>query len=197
MYSSKYRRIRWIWVILIILGLLHRAAPDTPPSVYAEGSEPGLVHCTDWAVAKMRDTGTDQDQPIALFKAGVIWHDFTGTTANQRLPMIPPEAPPDPGWRVLKRPREPFAVFYTETSTSPHALLDAPAAGSSTPTTAAGNSDLDQDDNALTQLQIAGGRGAGLPSPGRRGAGLPSPGRRRRAGGEGVRPNLTAGTPLA
>jgi hypothetical protein len=142
---SRSRCIRWISVALLIVGVLQSATPSGLPSARAEASEPGLVHCTDWPHASKRDATTDQDQAIATFDAHVIWQSPGASSSNIKLPMIPPTAPPDPGWRVLKRPGQPFAVFYTETITSPHTLRDAPTAGSSLPTTAAGNIDRDGD----------------------------------------------------
>lgn len=125
---------------------MHTTIPSATPSAHAEGSEPGLTHCTDWLVAKMRDSSTDQDRPISLFTAAVIHRDLvTGTLSNLRLPMIPPQTPIDPGWRVLLRPGQPFAVFYTETPTSPHAVKDTPTPGLGISTTSAGNIDRDGD----------------------------------------------------
>jgi hypothetical protein len=126
--QSITRRLT-LFIFLVIL-LQHLAPASTALRVVrALPAAPGLTHCTDWAEAKKKDAGTDDDQPIVSFETYVNF--ATGSEFNPLAKVSLDAIPRDgaPGWRVLLRPNQPFALFYSKTNGSADAIQD-PAPGS-------------------------------------------------------------------
>ena len=65
-----------------------------PRIVHAEGSEPGLQHCTDWPSASYHEGSESVDEVLHVDKQYLI-----GSRGEIPLPVIPES----PDWRVLVR----------------------------------------------------------------------------------------------
>jgi hypothetical protein len=100
----------WLLILclLLVVQSLLPLRPDAPKTALAADAD--IDHCTDWPAASLKAPGVTQDDDITTYRVSASFKTF-----NPLLPYIDgpfAEAPIGPGWRVLIRPDQPFALFF-------------------------------------------------------------------------------------